>query len=161
MAAPGGILPCPVLSSCLFYRLYGLSDYIPHGVCCLPHHLWRGVRVGTESEARTVMPQGAGQVFPDCTFLDISTFFILWYKWILEDKNSRFLFGERFNEFFKESSYQEFVDSCFLFSFSPIERFLYSLLRRKFWVFQGWDKPVFCLPIFTALKVNLVIFFPF
>lgn len=60
-AAPGGILPCPVLSSCLFYRLYGLSDYIPHGVCCLPHHLWRGVRVGTESEARTVMPQGAGQ----------------------------------------------------------------------------------------------------
>ena len=35
--------------------------HIAHGIRCFSHHIRRGVGVGAEHEARTVMPQGAGQ----------------------------------------------------------------------------------------------------
>ena len=41
--------------------LYYLPNHIPHRIRCLPHHLRRGMGVGAEGEACTVMPQGAGQ----------------------------------------------------------------------------------------------------
>ena len=41
--------------------LYRLSNHISHGIRCLPHHVRRGVGVGTEGESRAVMPQGVGQ----------------------------------------------------------------------------------------------------
>lgn len=43
------------------HLLHRLSNYIAHRIRCLPHHIRRGVGVGTEGEARAVMPQGAGQ----------------------------------------------------------------------------------------------------
>ena len=40
---------------------YCLPYHIAHGIRCFSHHIRRGVGVGAEHEARTVMPQGAGQ----------------------------------------------------------------------------------------------------
>ena len=45
----------------LFVYLHCLSNHIPHRIRCLPHHVRRGVGVGTEGEARAVMSQGARQ----------------------------------------------------------------------------------------------------
>ncbi len=43
------------------HLLHRLSNYIAHRIRCLPHHIRRGVGVGTEGEARAVMSQGTGQ----------------------------------------------------------------------------------------------------
>lgn len=51
----------PGAASCLFWRLHRLPNHIPHGIRRLPHHVRCGMGVGAESEARAVMPQGAGQ----------------------------------------------------------------------------------------------------
>ena len=41
--------------------LYYLPNHIPHRIRCLPHHLRRGMGVGTKGESRAVVSQGAGQ----------------------------------------------------------------------------------------------------
>ena len=41
--------------------LYCPSNHISHGIRRLPHHLRRGVGVGTQGKSRRVVAQGAGQ----------------------------------------------------------------------------------------------------
>ena len=46
-------------------------------------------------------------------------------------------FEDRSNKFSIENSCREVLSSCLLACLLPTERVLYSLLRRKFWAFEG------------------------
>ena len=53
----------PGAALCLFWWLHRLPYHISHRIRCLPHHVWCGVGVGAEGEARAVVSQGTGQGF--------------------------------------------------------------------------------------------------